>query len=180
MTGIKFRPPQLRLKCTQGGGIYIYIYIHIYIYIYICFLFIDLFICFFNIYTCIYIYVITYVYIYLHIYIYICIIMCIYIHMYNYVCIYIYIYIYICIYAGTGNRPRFPSHSCLQLRCVWSGHEGHTPLQTIEALHPYGPIQMVHTHAHTHTRSGPASPRLFSMFTEGPVGQTCFPTQDPE
>jgi hypothetical protein len=66
------------------------------------------------------------------------------------------------IYAGTGNQPR----------CVWSGHEGHKPLHRIEALHPYGPIQM----AHTHTRSGPASPRPFSMFTEGPVGQTCFPT----
>ena len=29
------------------------------------------------------------------------------------------LYIYIYKVAGTGNRPRFPSHSCPQLHCVW-------------------------------------------------------------
>ena len=40
---------------------------------------------------------------------------------------------------------------------MWSGHEGHKPLHRIEALHPYGPIQMAHTHTHTQ-RASIASP----------------------
>ena len=72
-------------------------------------------------------------------------------------------------YAGTGNRPRFPSHSCTQLYCVWFDMSATRPCinetskreKLVHSLHllrwfthtdtSARTRTRTRTHAHTHT-----------------------------